>query len=120
MRRWLLILLIVLVCVILVVGIVGLYFYNRYEDEIKIYRSVKGDADEIFARGVTGPNECSSFFGCVRHCASNEEECVDFCEENLENELCVLAEGSMKSGEDSDGDGVSDFDELRGGDYIET
>lgn len=115
MRRWLLIVLIVLIVGFFIVGVTGFYFYDKHEEEIAIYRSLRVDAEVLFERGVLGPNECSSFFGCVKHCASDEEGCVEFCKENPENELCVLAEGSMESGEDSDGDGVSDFDEIRAG-----
>ena len=93
------ILLAVLAVVVLVVGGVVFYFYNKYEEEIGVFRGLKGEADVLFDEGVVGPDDCSSFLGCGRYCLSNEEDCVGFCEDNPGNELCVLAREKFESGE---------------------
>jgi len=99
MRRWLVVLLVVLVVIVLLVGGLIFYFYNKYEEEIGVFRGLKGEADVLFDEGVVGPDDCSSFLGCGRYCFSNEELCVEFCEENPGNELCVLAMEGVESGE---------------------
>ena len=92
------ILLVSLLVVVLIVAGVVLYFYVKYSDEIGVALELKGEADELFDQGVVGPDDCSSSLGCAKYCASNKELCVDFCEGNSENELCVLVADSIESG----------------------
>jgi hypothetical protein len=67
--------------------------------EINAFREIKEEADVLFAQGVTGPDECSSFTKCLSQCNSNKEGCVQFCEDNPENKLCNLAGDLIASGD---------------------
>ena len=93
------ILLVVLAVILLVVGGTVYYFYDKYEEEIGVFLELKDEADVLFDAGILGPDDCSSFYGCGKYCISDEEACVEFCENNPENELCVLVVDSVDSGE---------------------
>ena len=93
------VLLVVLFVLLVVVVGAGAYFYSQYSEEIGVVLDLKGRADVLFERGVVGPRDCSSYLGCVKYCLSRKDECVKFCEDNSENELCVLVVDALGSGE---------------------
>ena len=99
MKKWVWISLILLAVVLLIAGVVLSYFYNKYSTEIGVILELKDEAGELFERGVTGPNDCSTFSSCVKYCTSEKESCMEFCESNSENELCILTLASFENGE---------------------
>ncbi len=88
---------VVLVSVIVVLFGTGIFFYNKYSEEINLIQELERDANILFAQGVTGPEGCDSFSSCVDYCNSNHDDCVQFCENNSENEVCLLFEDFLES-----------------------
>jgi len=99
MKKWEVMLLVSVVVILLVVAAGGLYLYNKYLGDLRDFQKSRSDADDLFSLGIIGPNNCSSFVGCVVYCNSNRTGCVQFCENNPENGLCALIVYRIESGE---------------------
>jgi len=97
MKKWVLILIITLITIILLISLTVIILYNKYSAEIATFSALKQDADILFNQGVTGPNDCDSFTRCIKYCVSNDDSCIQFCEDNPQNELCTLITNSIEN-----------------------
>lgn len=62
--------------------------YSEIENFAEVNNLTASDIKEIQQGELEGLCEG---FGCADYCVNNEEECIEFCNENPENSLCVKA-----------------------------